>query len=222
LDATVDVLRVLHIGHRNGETWSSIVMTPEQRFWVWFIQNDESLFNFERDLDRVFAALTTALSVVAPDLTFEFGSQISGRRDFVISAGGIKSAFAAVEALAAAAPALSRWNVVAFRPRRASIMGVRLSGLTVLPKHVEFCLLSDDAKLGICLFFDGYQEQDRKAWGQIGYLMLDQALGEYDVETKVGRIELFSSHARSGTARYPLSELPEMFDAQFARLPLRH
>ncbi len=196
-------------------------MRPQEAFWAWFTEHDELLFNFERDPDRVFPSLASALAAVAPDLTFEFGPQADGRRDFVISAGGIRSAFAAVEALAEAAPDLPRWNVVAFRPRRTSIIGIRLQGLTVLPKQVECRLLADGGQLGICLYFDGYREQETRLWTQIGYLMLDQALGEYDVETKVGRIEFFPRHSPSQADRFPLSELPARFDAGFAQFSQR-
>ena len=196
-------------------------MTPEQRFWTWFRQNEELLFDFERDRDRIFDALATALAAVAPDLTFEIGPRIDGRRDFVISAGGIKSAFAAVKALAAAAPVLPSWNVIAFRPRCAAIMAVEFSGRTVRPKDVEFCLLSNGRALAIYLFFDGYRESERAIWGQIGYLFLDQALGEHDVETKVGPIQFFPSSAHPEAARYPFPELPAIFDAHFAELPRR-
>jgi hypothetical protein len=194
-------------------------VTPERRFWIWFWQSEELLFDFERDRDQIFAALATALAAVAADLTFEIGPRIEGRRDFVISAGGIKSAFAAVKALAAAAPALPRWNVLAFRPRRAAILAISFGGRTVRPKDVEFCVLSNGSDLGIYLFFDGYRESERTIWGQIGYLFLDQALGEYDVETKVGPIKFFPFSAHPEAARYPLPELPVIFDARYAELP---
>jgi hypothetical protein len=195
-----------------------VIVTPEQRFWVWFQHNQELLLEFERDRDRIFAALTAALAAVAADLTFEIGPRIDGRRDLVISAGGIRSAFAAVKALVAAAPALAHWNVIAFRPRRASMMAISFNGLTVRPKDVEFCLLSNGTDLGIYLFFDGYKESERAIWGQIGYLLLDQALGEYDIETKVGPIRFFPSSAHPEAARYPFPELPVIFDARFAAL----
>ena len=193
-------------------------MTPEQKFWTWFRQSEELLFDFERDRDRIFAALTTALAAVAADLTFEFGPRIDGRRDFVISAGGVKSAFAAVKALAAA-PVLPHWNVIAFRPRRAAIMTIGFGGRTARPNDVEFCLVSNGRELGIYLFFDGYRESERAIWGQIGFLLLDQALGEYDVATKVGPIQFLPSSAHPEAARYPFPELPVIFDARFAELP---
>jgi hypothetical protein len=196
-------------------------VTPEQRFWTWFQQNDELLFDFERDQDRIFDALAKALASVATDLTFEFGPHADGRRDFVISAGGIKSAFPAVKALVVAAPELPRWRVIAFRPRRAPIMTITFGDRTVRAEDVEFCLLSNGRELGIYLFFDGYREDEKATWGHIGYLLLDEALGEYDVETKVGPIRFFPSDAHPELARSPLPELPAMFDALYAQLPPR-
>ena len=72
----------------------------------------------------------------------------------------------------------------------SAMMAISFSDRTVRPKDVEFSLLSNGRELWITLFFDGYRESERAIWGQIGYLLLDQALGEYDVETKVGPIQL--------------------------------
>ena len=201
--------------------WGEPVVTPEHRFWMWFRENEDSLLDFECDRDRIFSALAAALAAVAADLSFEFGPRIDGRRDFVISAGGIKSAFAAVTALVAAAPVLPHWNVIAFRPRRAAMMAISFGGRTVRPEDVEFCVLSNGRELGLYLFFDGYRESERAIWGQIGYLLLDQALGEHDVEAKVGSIQFLASSAHPEAARYPLPELPGIFDARFAALPRR-
>jgi hypothetical protein len=206
---------------RMSEWNGAYIVTPEQRFWTWFQQNEELLFDFERDRDRIFDVLTKALAATAAELTFEFGPRANGRRDFVISAGGIKSAFAAVKALVAAAPVLPRWRVVAFRPRREPIMTITFGDRTVRAEDVEFCLLSNGRELGIYLFFHDYRENEKATWSQIGYLLLDEALGEYDVETKLGPIRFFPSNAHPETARHPLPELPAMFDALYAELPPR-
>src|SRR2546430_2554116 len=83
----------------------------EALFWRWFQKNDDRLFAFEKDRDKIFGELTTAINKVQRNLTFEFGPvRQDGRREFVISAGGIKTAFPAVDALHAAAPKLKRWT----------------------------------------------------------------------------------------------------------------
>ena len=71
--------------------------TPENKFWNWFINNQDMLFNFEKDTETVFEKLSFQMNKVNSDLTFEFGPiQASGKREFVISAGGIKSAFSSL------------------------------------------------------------------------------------------------------------------------------
>ncbi len=73
----------------------------------------------------------------------------------------------------------------------------------------------DDEKLGIILFFKDYKEAEKNIWGNIGFLMLDQALGEYDVETKVGFIEFHSKKSKYYYNSFPLSELTKRFDNYF-------
>ena len=65
--------------------------TPESDFWLWFEKNQISLFDFERDQERTFNRLAAEMHKVHPSLTFEFGPKTGGRREFVISAGGIVS-----------------------------------------------------------------------------------------------------------------------------------
>jgi hypothetical protein len=57
----------------------------------------------------------------------------------------------------------------------------------------------------------GFQENN-VTFKQIAYLMLDDALGEYDVETKVGLIKMLPPEAPRTARRYPFSELPSLFD----------
>jgi hemoglobin-like flavoprotein len=190
----------------------------EKAFWKWFAKEEEQLFNFEQDQDRVFGRLGVALANVAPELTFEFGPNRDGVREFIISAGGIRAAFPTVVSLVDAAPSLPHWNFVKFRPRRNPIMELRYANKTVDPKTVQFSLLTNGRELGLYLYFDGYDEKEKAVWGQIGYLLLDEALGEYDVETKVGLIEFHGAGARHDVARFPLPRLPELFDEKYASL----
>src|ERR1035437_10708534 len=96
------------------------------RFWLWFIQHQAELLTFEENQEAVFDQLAFQLQQVDLDLTFEFGPPGS-RREFVISAGGIKRAFPAVVALANAAPDLVGWKITAFRPRRIPLNVVERS-----------------------------------------------------------------------------------------------
>lgn len=155
---------------------------------------------------------------VNPDLTFEFSPvKQNGKREFVISAGGIKQAFPSVESLHAAAPSLKRWEFIKYRPRRNPIHDLNYADKSVAAKDVHYKMYKDAEKVGIVLFLDGYDEQQREIYGNIGYLFLDEALGEYDVETKVGFIEFRSRESELFQGAHPLSELAESFDEYFAK-----
>jgi hypothetical protein len=188
----------------------------QEEFWAWFLQHEAELFDFESDRDRLFDRLAAALRKVNPDLVFEFGPKQT-KREFVISAGGIKSAFPAVVEIVNAAPILDRWQVTAFRPRRTPLSSVEFRGKRVYPKDVQFSLLNSGKTAGIYLFIPGYQEGDVDL-KQIGYLLLDEALGEYDVESRLGLIKILSPQTPTDGERYPLGDLPAQFDELVSRL----
>ena len=189
--------------------------SKEASFWHWFEKNESRLFSFEKDQERVFDDLAAAMNKVNSALTFEFGPVSGGkRREFVISAGGIKKAFPAVEALHSSAPKLDRWIFIKFRPRRMFINDLEFAGRKVKAKDVHFLLFKDEnpAKVGVMVFLDGYKEAEKSIFGQIGYLFLDEALGEYDVEMKLGAIVFQARDSKYFEQAHPLTELPKDFD----------
>ena len=197
------------------------VLTPEHNFWQWFLSNEERFYTFDlydvEVREKLFDELCAALEKVGDHLCFEFGPP-EKKREFVISADGIKDGFPAVVALKKAAPALERWEIIAFRPRRCP-MPVIENNVTIDPADVEFALFTEDDVPGIQLFLPGMPADDAgKAYRSIGYLLLDQALGEYDVETAVGPIDMVATPSGSEPERFPLSELPRMFDQLSAQL----
>lgn len=194
----------------------SIRVSRQDEFWTWFSQHQGELLEFETDREGVFDEVAARLQSVNPDLTFEFGPKGS-KREFVISAGGLKHAFPAVVSLANAAPRFDRWKIVAFRPRRALLDTVEFRGKRVSPKDVQFSLLDNGTTAGIYLFIPGFRDEDTDL-KQIGYLLLDEALGEYDVEARLGLIKMLPSDTQRKGERYPLTELPTLFDELVYRL----
>lgn len=188
------------------------------KFWSWFKDNEELLFNFERDQEKIFDKLSEQLSLIDGNLTFEFSSvHDSGKRDFVISADGIKSSFQSVEELATKAPIFDRWTIIKYRPRRKTLNEIKFQGKHVDPKDVYFAIFKDDNpdKIGIMVFLKDYKETEKDTWGQIGYLILDEVLGEYDTETKVGAIGFQSTNSKDFEYARPIDELQSYFDSRF-------
>ena len=198
-------------------------MNAQRKFWNWFLQHEATLFDFdpeqEAEREKLFDELAGAMQEVHPTLTFEFSPK-STTREFVISADGIKAAFPSVVSLTDAAPSLPGWQVTAFRPRRDPINIVSLGPKKVDTRDVQFSLLTDGKTAGLYLFIPGFQEGDID-WKQIGYPMLNEALGEFDVETKLGMIEMLSPGTSTEGIRHPLPELPALFDDLVVQLERR-
>jgi hypothetical protein len=193
--------------------------TPAQAFWTWFEKNEARIHDYERNQAAVFAALTAELHRIDAELAFEFGPKDErGQRELVLSAGGIKASFRGVQALVDAAPRLPRWRFTAFRPRRKPLMTLVFKDLTISPEDVDCCVLSNGRQLGLYLFFHGWSEERKNDFGQMGYLMLDEAIGEYDVAMKVGPIQFKAFEEHPDVERFPLTALAERFDAHYVQL----
>jgi hypothetical protein len=195
-------------------------MTKQEQFWDWFVHHEAELFGFdpnrEVERERIFDEIARELRKVDSDLTFEFGPNDT-RREFIISAGGIRRAFPAVVSLMQAAPSLDRWQVTAFRPRRSPINTGEIQGKRVDPKEFQFSLRDNGKMAGIYLFIPGFREDDVD-FKQIGYLLLDEVLGEYDVESRLGLIKMFSPDTATDGERYFLADLPALLDELVSRL----
>jgi hypothetical protein len=191
-------------------------MSVQEAFWNWFIQHEAELLDYEADQERVFDLLAAELQKVDQHLTFEFGPK-EAKREFVISAGGIKGSFPAVASLVSAAPTLPHWRVTAFRPRRTPLNAIEFRDKQARPEDVQFSLLDNGKIAGIRLFIPSFQEDDAD-WKQIGYLLLDDALGEYDVESRVGLLKMYSPDASTTERRYPFVDLPQVFDQLVSKL----
>jgi hypothetical protein len=191
-------------------------MKPVDEFWQWFVEHEDDLLHWERDRERIFDELHDELKKVHPNLSFEFGPP-QAEREFIISAGGLQEAFPAVVALTQNAPLLPDWQIIAFRPRRETGGVIDMDGVRIDSKEMRFTLLNNGRTAGIYLFIPGYRE-DSATYKMIGYLFLDEALGEFDVETKLALIEMLPPEEVRSGARYPFTKLAVMFDDLVARL----
>ena len=198
-------------------TMLSAQQAKRAEFWRWFAAHSPALQRAEGDSDPMLDSLGAALARVHEDLTFELGPR-DARRDLVLSADGIREVFPEVEALYAAAPPMPQWHVIKFRPRRATLNTLEISGHKFDPAHTHFLLVKDDpGKVGILLFLENYTSAQRNLFGQAGFLILDEALGEYDMETRVGAIDFLGRDSQYYAQSRPLAELPAAFDKFFAK-----
>jgi hypothetical protein len=192
--------------------------SKEQRFWKWFVRNEARLFQFEDDQEAIFSELGERLRAVYPDLAFEFGPvRGNGKRDFVISADGLLSAFEAVEALATEAPHLARWSWVKFRQRGSSYVEFTFDDITVNSEQVCYVMTSRGSHVDVTIYFQNYNQERHAIYEQSAFLILDHLLGEFDVVTRVAYVQAAAEQPIDLIDRKPLCELPAEFDAYLAK-----
>jgi hypothetical protein len=178
-------------------------------FWREFLRTEQSMFAGE----AIATELRERIEHVNPDLELDIGPLEEGKREIVISAGGIRDAFPAVEALARGAPPLRRWNVVRYRQRRRLSGNISFQGLSLSPATIRFEIPAGGPGSGIVLFMPGYSRAEHSRYLALALLMLDALLGEYDVEMKLGSIVIESLGEDRGSRAMTLDRLAEIFDA---------
>ncbi|MEJ9227758.1 hypothetical protein [Priestia aryabhattai] len=163
----------------------------EKEFWSWFEKNSEDYFQLdEKNYDLLFNKLGLQLSKYHKDLTFEFSIEMNqGKREFIISAEGMVSAFPAVIKLVEEAPSLEKFNVVAFRQRQNSEQEIYFEDIVLNTEDIFFTYREDKQMdcLDIVIYIKGYSEENDKFIAAT-FIMLDSLIGEYDVGVKLGEI----------------------------------
>jgi hypothetical protein len=159
-----------------------------KEFWLWFKNKSNEIFNFENNEDNILDKLHYELHKINENLTFEFSPIINNKREFIISADGIREAFNDIEKLFETKPLLDKWEIIKFRQRGDINNYITINNISVYPENIRYLLFPHDKKIGLILFIKDYninQEVNK----QIGYIFLDNAFGEYDVEMKIGGIK---------------------------------
>jgi hypothetical protein len=178
-------------------------------FWRWFEANSKKVKTGVERQDHAFLIKTLGdkLSKVHPGIVHEIGKPDEDTIELILSADGIKAVAPAVRALARAAPHLPGFLITAFRPRWPT-PGLEILNRQVTGEDIRYRSIFDGEKLNLVVFLNGdFTERERL---MIGFLMLDQALGEYDVMTGVGEV---SFEPGAPFDAKPLSDLATEFDA---------
>lgn len=188
----------------------------DRDFWDWFHDNEEALFNIKTGKEPILAKLSQQLMKIKDGLSFEIGPPVGGKREFFISAGGLKDLFPAVEALHARAYDLERWIFIKFKQRK-QINELHFADKIFNGNNVFYTLNDEDEKIGIDLFFEDYNEKHMSLYGNAGFILLDNALGEFDVATKVGEIRFRNIQDEIINKMKPIRCIATDFDSLFEK-----
>ncbi len=174
---------------------------PVARFWTWFAVNADAISTDVRGLGRkpkpsplTTRELTARLRRIHPMLVHEIGVDATGEVELIISADGNRVAFEAVTKTVGAAPPLPGIKVTAFRRRMGPDFTLGMFGQEVGFDDVRYEAWPEEERLGVRIYipFD-LEEPERHA---MGFMLLDMALGEFDVETGLGTIEFAPGRPR--------------------------
>jgi hypothetical protein len=189
-------------------------ISSAQEFWRWFVRRSRAIAHDTRRLGTPRASqrliveeLGKRLAAVNEHLVHEIGMYAPDTVELIISADGDKSAFSEVTALVASHPPLEGFRITAFRPRQP-FPAIDIYGHSIRGDAVTYRLDKTDGvpDLHLRIAADLSDDQLRT----VGFLMLDMTLGEFDVETGLGKIVFARSSIQE---ERPLSELVAEFDA---------
>ncbi|WP_404354752.1 hypothetical protein LG291_13600 [Cytobacillus firmus] len=190
-------------------------------FWIWFEKSSQDYYRLkEENLNSLFNKLSKQLSKINEDLAFEFSVDlIEGKREFIISADGILSAFPDVIDLVENAPQLEGFRIIAFRQKSAvdDISTIEYDDISLGADDVYFTYRKNGDTLDIVLYLRGY-DSDFEEWENAAFILLDTIIGEYDVATKIGSIDMLP-YKESPNLKSIL-ELPSLIDKEVTGISL--
>jgi hypothetical protein len=192
--------------------FSCTPQTKEDRFWKWFENQNDNYYSYENNQDKLFNELSKHLHEIDTNLTFEFGPiGKDGIRELTISADGILESFPAVKKLVDQAPKTSKWKFNAFRQRvPGDDIKIKFDNLEISYHDIYFKYKNDGGKIGIELNIRNYDESDKMK--NAVYILLDGLIGEYDMETKIGGIEMKNLDETKKDSLIKLVELRSITD----------
>jgi len=182
--------------------------TKENKFWDWFTKKSNIYFKFEEDRENLFDELKSKLNKINQDLTFEFGPVRDNKREFVISADGIKGSFPDVIKVVNAAPNLPNFKIIAFRQPHLDFTKINYKDIQLDFKDVFFRYGKNNGKLDIELNIRDYQ--DNIDWATAAFLLLDNILGEYDTEMFINGIDRKQLIEYELNSLLPISDLSKI------------
>lgn len=190
---------------------------PKKEFWRWLANHRREILDEIKGPSAPTShhwsihELGKQLKSVDEGLAHEIGMADPSTIELVVSAEGMKAVFPAVIELVKSAPDLSGFKITAFRQRCPPGFQLSVAGKTITDELLTYRLIQENEALGLELFIDS--DLDKQAQTLVGFLSLDQRLGEYDVATGLKWIEFASGRP---TDALPIAQLAQDFDTRRA------
>ena len=228
-------LRLQDSAHNNAELEKEPDVEVDEakikEFWDWFHQNEERLAELRSPTDPRFQEIVKKLQDIDLRLKAEIGVARNGQRyQLAISPELNPALFPAARKVAAAAPASQLWDVVPFcqRLRPNTLRNLELSNSDAEQKFyflsirdLRYQMKIDEQKANIVILIRNYKPDDSKSihYQDMALLMLQQALGEYDLCTKVGNVSFEPLDENTAKNFKPLEFISRELDEKLPYTP---
>ncbi|MBK9030434.1 MAG: hypothetical protein IPL61_03685 [Myxococcales bacterium] len=178
------------------------------QFWAWFRRHAAEL-RAEPELRRSLASINAELARVHEGVFAELSAGPDAHT-LELTADGVIDLFPVVLALHGARPEVAGWRIVAFRQRiDVAHIVITMDGLTLTPPKMKVVVARAGGRLELTLFVPGFTTAE--AMARPLYVVLDHAIGEYDLATKVGSVD-FADIDQAPPGARSLLDLPALFD----------
>ena len=160
-------------------------------FWVWF-QANQADFPPTSEFDAAYGGeLSGRLTDIKPGLVYEIAILDAAENELIISGDGVKELIPFVQDLVDSAPAIEGWKIIAFRPRMDDYARFTLNfgDQTFDPKKLWCWSRVEDGSFDLVVYHANYSDDVRNLLVNGTYVLLDMALGEYDVMTGIRYID---------------------------------
>ncbi|MGB4774321.1 MAG: hypothetical protein WBP45_04055 [Daejeonella sp.] len=168
-------------------------VSTEQEFWNWFLVNKKKIEDFidsEHNDYSMYNLLTKKMRAYHDEIVPELTKTKDEKYVLIITPDGIKAGIEPTKALAAAKPEIDNWIVEKFRQPCDEIT-LEFKGVRYPSSDIEVVARFDSKKelVNIDLFIRN-MNKDPINYKNLAFLYLDHILGEFNVLTKIGYIEL--------------------------------
>jgi len=167
------------------------------RFWKWFAANQTSYLHLDEkehdEIEYLLNELLQQLHVYCDKLVFQIGGNEPTVKELIISAEGNADYFETVEKLVYMAPKLTKWKFIALAPATRLVQAIEYDGLEIDPCQVWFAPIETREEphlLGVCIYIDGFNEEEAQRYYNAAYVILESVLGERSTALDVHYMEV--------------------------------
>lgn len=182
------------------------------KFWEWFLLRSDYIYEMlESDTENIALEIKENLKMIHNDIEFEIPFDFNdGKRSLIISADGDIELFDLVIKLVESAPSVSKWDIIAFRPRlHQRNQVIDLDGITMDYNDVFFISKEENNKLILDVYIKDFDGSDNR-YVHLYFLLLDSLIGEYDSVTLIDETRIYPFNEQHDLNQFP--RLLELID----------